>query len=201
MTRKPKQARGADRWAKQLRFDIEFAKRTVLERGNCAPIMVVYVRGKAPMLVQPPRYLTLDTVAGYLRAVCIAEDAEGFGYLSEAWMRVVIRRDGETTAEHDRRAHAIRPAEAEDRIEVVIAEIIWRDDDGERRTMHESFEIVRDARGEPVSFRPRSTGGESVGRWVDVLTPERPTVEERARAVGALKVLAKFGLEFRTGDA
>jgi hypothetical protein len=202
MTSKPKQARGADRWTKQLRFDIEFAKRMVLEQGSCANILVVYTRGKAPMILQAPRDLTRDTVAGYLRAVCTAEDAEAFGFISEAWMRIVTRRDRETQAEHDQRAYAVAPSEAENRIEVVIAEIVWRDDDGARRTMHESREIVRDAKGEPVSFRPSPTplgSGqvESEGRWVDVLTPERPTVEERALARAALKQLAEFGLELR----
>lgn len=200
--RKPNQARGADRWTKQLRFDIEFAKQMVLEQGSCANILVVYVRGKAPMILQPPRDLSRDTVAGYLRAVCIAEDAEAFGFISEAWMRIVDRRDRETEAEHNERAYGIAPSQAEDRIEVVIAELVWRDDGGERRTMHEFREIVRDAKGEPVGFRPgpATPGGgkvESEGRWVDVLTPERPTVEERARAVAALKHLAEFGLELR----
>lgn len=198
MTTKPKQARGPARWIKQVRFDIEFAKRMVLEQGSCATILVVYRRGQPPIILQQSPDLGKDTVAGYLRALCVAEDAEGFAFISEAWMRIVTRRDSETQAEHDQRVYLVPPSEAEDRIEVVIAEIIYRDDDGERRTLHESREIIRDAAGKPSGFRSVQNvlGGaveRSEGRWVEVLSPEPPTVEERARAAAALLDLADMG--------
>jgi hypothetical protein len=201
---KPKQARGPARWTKQVRFDIEFAKRMVLEQGRCDTILVVHRRGQPNMIMRAPTDLSKDGVALYLRALCIAEDAEGFAFISEAWMRAVGRRHGETEAEHNERAYAVAPSEAEDRIEVVIAEIVYRDDGGERRTMHETREIVRDAAGKPVSFRrtEHHLGGEvdrSEGRWVEVLTPEPPTAEERASAVAALKTLAEMGFGIEKG--
>ena len=103
-------------------------------------------------------------------------------------MRMVDRRIGETTAEHDERAYGVAPSQAEDRIEVIIAETVWRDDDGARRTLHESREIVRDATGKPSEHRSRRPehrarrrAWSSTGRWVEVLTPERPTAEDSAK--------------------
>jgi hypothetical protein len=200
---KPNHARGPDKWVKQVRFDIEFAKRMVLEQGSCSTILVVHCREPATKIIlQPSGDLTKDTVAAYLRALCTAEDAEGFSFISEAWMRVVTRRDRETQAEHDERAYGVTPSQAEDRLEVIIAEIVYRADDGGRRTLHEHREIVRDAAGKATGFRPvpRLPGSvtSSEGRWVEVLPPERPTEEERAYARETLATVAGFGLSLET---
>ena len=112
-------------------------------------------------------------------------------------MRRIERRIGETPGEHDARAFAVPPSEAEDRIEIVMAELIYRDDaTGERRSLADAREIVRDAKGKPVGFRDNALDpdAQGEGRWVDVLTPDRPTAEERARAAAVIEALGEMGL-------
>jgi hypothetical protein len=199
MNTKPKRARGPDRWTKQVRFDIEFAKRMVLEQGSCITILVVHLPGDRRVVCTPPPDLGKETVALYLRAYCAAHDAEGFAFISEAWMRNVPRRFGETEAEHDARI-AVPIRQAEDRVEIVMAQIVYRDGDA-RRTSHEEREIMRDAMGKVTGFRPLDLTGASEGRWVDVLLPEPPTREQRASAAAALKHLAELGLSFVEASA
>ena len=193
---KPKQARGPARWTKQLRFDIEFAKRMVLEQGSCATILVVYPRGRASLVIRPSADLGKDTSARFLRILCTAIDAEAFAWISEAWMRRISQRFGETRDDVVARAYAVPPSEAEDRFEVVMAELIYRDDDGQRRCMADVREILRDATGKPVGFRDGVLDplARSEGRWVEVLTAEPPTAEERARAAAAIEELGEMGV-------
>jgi hypothetical protein len=196
--RQPKQARGADRWTKQVRFDMEFAKRMVLEQGSCATIMVIHLAGDRRIVCMAPPDLGKETTALYLRAYCAANDAQAFTFISEAWLRRVGRRHGETEAEHDTRAFGIPPAEAEDRTEIVMVEIVYRDGEA-RRTVRELREIVRDAKGTATGFTPIgdvSAANRSEGRWVEVLLPEPPTAEERASAQRALDHLREIGLDF-----
>jgi hypothetical protein len=200
MRREPKQAHGPDRWVKQVRFDIEFAKRMILEQGSCATILVIHLDAERRVVCMPPPDLGKETVALYLRAYCAAHDAQGFAFISEAWMRDVPKRFGETEAEHHARIDAVPIREAEDRVEIVMAQIVYRDGD-ERRTSHEEREILRDANGTVTGFRPLDLTGASEGRWVDVLLPEPPTAEERARARVALEELKRFGLSFEVMSA
>jgi hypothetical protein len=195
MSAKPKQARGPERWARQVRFDIEFAKRMILEQGSCSTIMVLHLPGDRRLVCHPPANLGKETTSLYLRAYCAAHDAEGFAFISEAWMRNVTRRFGETEAEHDARIDAVLPREAEDRVEIVMAQVVYRDGDA-RRTVHEEREIMRDAKGKVTGFRPLGLTGASEGRWVDVLLPEPPTAEQRASAAVALEHIAELGLSF-----
>jgi hypothetical protein len=198
MSAKPKRARGPERWARQVRFDIEFARRMILEQGSCATILVIHLPGDRRVVCTPPPGLGKETVALYLRAYCAAHDAEGFAFITEAWMRDVPRRFGETEAEHDARIDAVPIREAEDRVEIVMAQVVYRDGD-ERRTAHEEREIMRDATGKVTGFRPLDLTGASEGRWVDVLLPEPPTAEQRASAAVALEHLSAMGLNFVLG--
>ncbi len=201
MSAKPKQARGPDRWVKQVRFDIEFAKRMTLQPGSGATILVIHLDAERRVVCQPPTDLGKETVALYLRAYCAAHDAEGFAFISEAWMRNVPKRFGETEAEHHARIDAVPIREAEDRVEVVMAEIVYRDGAG-RNSVREMREIERDAKGKVTGFRPMPdmTGPRSEGRWVDVLLPEPPTAEESASARVALEELKRFGLSFEVAS-
>jgi hypothetical protein len=197
MSAKPKQARGPARWTKQVRFDIEFAKRMILEQGSCTTIMVLHLPGDRRLVCHPPADLGKETTSLYLRAYCAAHDAEGFAFISEAWMRNAPMRFGETEAEHHARIDAVSPAEAEDRIEVVMAQITYRDGDA-RRSLGEMREILRDAKGKVTGFGTLSEldGRVAEGRWTEVLLPEPPTAEQRASAARALEHLSTMGLSF-----
>lgn len=202
MSAKPKQARGPERWAKQVRFDIEFAKRMILEQGSCTTIMIIHLDADRRIVCAPPKDLGKQTTALYLRLYCAAHDARAFAFISEAWMRDVPRRHGETEDEHEARIDAVSPAQAEDRVEVVMAQITYRVGDA-RRSLGEMREILRDAAGKVTGFRTIAALDRRVaeGRWTEVLLLEPPTAEERARAKVGLEHLRMMGLDFQERDA
>ena len=75
MAHKPNSARGD--WAKQLRFDMMFAEKTLLKGGEVRTMFVVHAKGEKHVIAAPWRddeekAALLDMI----RAYCIAHDAE-----------------------------------------------------------------------------------------------------------------------------
>jgi hypothetical protein len=204
MTRpkKPNQARirknGAIDWVQQLRFDVEYAKRILLTSGEVRPMFVMHTReGVKVFAMTAPNEEARLAIFKLLALTCIAENAEGLTFISEAWMRKLPQLAGETPAEARRRAkQGPMPSQAEDRIEIVIVQTAYRDPEtGERRVLCDAREILRGADGKPSGVK--ESQGEQPdsleGRIVNIFPVEPPG--EAARSL-ARTVLAEFSKRF-----
>lgn len=193
MSRKPKTAPRGD-WAKQLRFDMAFAEKVLLDRGEVSAMFIVHTKNGVHALVTP--WKDDDEKAQCRRIVqlyCVAHDAVALTFITEAWVRSMAKAHGETDAEFDDRVSAVRPSQAEDRREVVMVVIAYRDAAGERKVLFESREIQRRANGKPcglVSFREiEMNDGNLEGRMVDVLPEQPPDALQRSAAHMLLKAM------------
>ena len=175
MTVKPKSARGD--WAKQLRFDMAFAEKSLCARGSVTAMFIVHTKGGGVQLLVTPWEDDEEKrrCCELVRLWCIAHDAHALTFISEVWMR----RD------------------AEDRVEAVMVAITWRDDAGERQTLFEAREITRRANGKPDGLAPITTDKDYTGpggRMVEVLPDWAPSPLEQATARA---LLSRLGALFK----
>jgi hypothetical protein len=197
MTARPNSAKGD--WIKQLRFDMAFAERTLLEQGEVSAMFVVHTKDAKHVIGAPARDDAEKRVMlAMVRAYCIALDAQALTFVSEAWLRSVQRAPNETEREFQARTNAVRPREAEDRVEVVMVVLAFRDGAGERQIVSDTKEIERRANGKPSGLKPYQVGGQArgwSGRMVDIFPEEAPTEVERlaARAVLRAAGLGELG--------
>lgn len=190
---KPKQA-PAGRWDAQLRHDMAFAQRTLLATGRMFPLAIVH--SPETLFAVPLDYSGDEEklrAHRFLAVLMLAHDAMAFSHITEAWVRHGARRHGESEAAFDERATAVRPSEAEDRIEVVIATLTYRDADGERRTLSDIREIERRANGKPSGLKPLpDMAGEIGGTIPELLPPVLLKPEDKTIAREVLARLAKI---------
>jgi len=195
--KKPNQARvvrdGPIDWKRQMRFDIEYAKRTLLERGQVAAMFVVHTRAGAQVYLTP-LYSEATKRATYqlLHLTCIALNAEGLTFMSEAWLRKLPVMPGETQMEARQRAsEGPMPRDAEDRIEVVMVQTAYRDaETGERKILADMREITRGTDGKPTGLKEAFEAADAIeGRVVNIFPEEPPSAAERAAAISALELL------------
>jgi hypothetical protein len=183
VSHKPKRA--AD-WQKQLRFDMQYAEKMLIDHGELSAMFVVHTKDASHVLLTPWRDDHEKAMCRHLaRLWCIAHDAQALTFITEAWIRSLDQRPGETRAEFDARADAVQPRDAEDRREVVMVVIAYRDDAGERQIVFESREIQRRANGKPSGLVPLSksnTIDKLTGRMVDVLPEITPSMAQQAAA-------------------
>lgn len=187
MAHKPNSARGD--WAKQVRFDMAFAERTLLKQGDVRRMFVIHAKDALHAIPWNGADEKKEMLK-FVRAYCIALDAEAVSFISEAWVRSVMRAHGESEAEYQERVDAVPPSEAEDRREVVLCIVMYREA-GERHVLSEAREIQRRANGKPDGLTPYRTLDtlEAVGGDViDVFPRQAPTEEMRAMARIALGV-------------
>ena len=191
MTAKPKSARGD--WAKQLRFDMAFAEKTLLARGEVTAMFVVHAKDAGHVLVTPwADDEEKRRCRELVRLWCIAHDASALTFISEVWMRRMMRYPRETDAEFEARTHAVQPRDAEDRLEAVLVCICWRDEAGERQTLVEAREITRRANGKPDGLAPMATAKDCDqlgGAMVEILPTRAPSALEQAAAQALLSRL------------
>ena len=142
-----------------------------------------------------------DRVATYLAALCEAEGAVALSFISEAWIRKMSQRTGETEAEFRERAGALRPSQAEDRAEVISAMLTARQD-GERITLVKMGEIERRADGKPVRVAVQPDRDEPYrfeSPWARLIAETPPSPMQREAARMALDGLARLcGLELHS---
>jgi hypothetical protein len=152
MAHRPKSASGD--WTRQLRFDMAFAEKTLLKDGYLGRIFVVHTKDQK--LVIPGQWDS-DRERGamleVIKAHCLALNAEALSFISEAWARHLQQAHGETNAEFRTRVDAVRPRDAEDRVEVVIVLTMFRDDAGQRQVISDTREIERRANGKPSGLK------------------------------------------------
>jgi len=139
---------------KQHRLDVGIAQDMLRQTGNIEPMCVLITPdGKRNAVVIPgigqpeskdASYAALAQLAAKLRAV-------GLSLLTEAWMRFVKRRQGESKRAFEERI-SIPVREFEDRLEVLQVFTCWRGSEGDVRSLSTTREIRRDAKGDVIGF-------------------------------------------------
>jgi hypothetical protein len=147
-------------WQRQHRFDVDWAKRLLMTAGSVSPMFVIVAEAGSTVFAVPdwsdavrePVYMLIALQAA-------AANAFGISFMSEAWLRTIAGRSGESRDEVERRANQVRPSEAEDRIEVISIQCIYRDGAGDKQSLLTHLEIERDyTTGEPTSTKLLSFG-------------------------------------------
>jgi hypothetical protein len=190
MAHKPNSARGD--WAKQVRFDMAFAEKRLVQHGGVGRMFVVHC--KDTLYAMPAPWESADEKADMIkmvRAYCIAHDAQALSFISEAWIRHLHQAPGETEEEFQARIDAVRPRDAEDRREVVMVMTMFRDEGGQRQILSDTREIQRRANGKPEGLTPYrlNRGVDIIGGGVVEAFPEwQPSPEHRLLARMALGI-------------
>jgi len=127
-----------------------------------------------------------EALHAFLAVKAVALQTRAATHIAEAWIRHVDRRPGETDAELDQRCAAVEPSKAEDRGEVVIVTVVWRDQDWRRHTMVGTRQIERDAQGVPSLGPTRWANEPETPLRVAVprTKPPREAVEQAKQVLG-----------------
>jgi hypothetical protein len=192
---KPKSAHGD--WSKQLRLDMMFAEKCLLDGGQVPAMFIVHTPTGQHVILTP--WQGSDEKATYqqlIRLHCIAHGATALTMLSEVWVRRVMRRDCETEMEYQTRIEAYPPSEASDRTEAVFVMICWREHN-ERKVLFESREITRRANGKPEGLAPITWGGDEsydeLGGTMTEILPDRVATPDEVAA--ARSILSRYEVQ------
>jgi hypothetical protein len=192
---KPKSAHGD--WSKQLRLDMMFAEKCLLDGGQ-VPAMFIVHTPTAQHLIPTP-WQNSDEKATYqqlVRLMCVAYGATALTAITEVWVRRVMRHDRETDAEYHARIEAYPPSEAHDRTEAVFVMICWREQN-ERKVLFESREITRRANGKPEGLAPITWGGDEsydeLGGTMTEILPDRVATPDEVAA--ARSILSRYEVQ------
>jgi hypothetical protein len=198
-TRIPKTAKGPFDPQKQVRRDYEYAKRCILEDNGVMPLFVVHGRDIViPIGFGGGKEYSGKTKEGHrtmAQLVAVAHNAIAVAYIGEAWIASALPDEPEP--EFPR----VAPRDREDKREVIIAQLMWRDDDtGERLSCLAQGEIVRNAKAKCIrvdneEFSEPTT--ELIGNFAEVLPPREPTPEQQEYAKHLLDELTKRGMAQR----
>jgi hypothetical protein len=163
--KRTRQAKGLNNHQKQANHDWESAKR-LLFRDGCVDTTFFLLFAEDRTLAIPVAWDTDDEKVSSIAAVrllMISTKAEAVSVMSEMWTRDVRRRVGESNAEQLARAKAVRPSEAEDRIDSLMTCLYYYDDANEMQTSVRIGEIQRNDRGKPCAVTPLTFMGEMDG--------------------------------------
>jgi hypothetical protein len=142
---------------KRLEDDLEIAEQALLESGRVMASFVIMTPRKRLMVAMPaenPREKAI--YYGLLRLLCHAENAFAITQIAECWMRCEGFRGQETVEELAERAKKIRPSQAPDRLEAIIAATCYRGEDRKIMIAIGAREIVRGTDGRPTGTKPPS---------------------------------------------
>jgi hypothetical protein len=197
--RTPNRARGKDSltdWTKQLRFDMEYAKRMLLEDGGVRPMFVLHTDdGIIPC---PTDMGDKGKIRAIISMLCLAYRAVGVTFIGEAWaMRPASpddhQRPGESWADWE--ARTVAPSESERRFEIVLVQSTFYDDAGEKAGLASMREIERGADGKPTGLAPEITHTHGVkpedaiqGPTFNILPERRASPHEQELAKRALDI-------------
>jgi hypothetical protein len=200
--KKPKQARtkGLPDWIKQVQWDLELAKRILLDHGGMHPMFMIHFAGKITVVTSNVSHEHREQLYAYLTTLCVAKNAVALSFVAEAWVRTVPDIPGETKEENIERALAVMPRDAEDRIEVLLSQITYRDEGGDNHSIMRSAEIERGADGKVSGFKPdalpQDDDAKDEGMVFRILPSFIATPELQAKAQEALpKLAALLGLK------
>ena len=192
-TRIPNTVKGSFSPARQLRLDFEFAKRCLTKDGSVSPTFVVHTKD----IIIPIGYKGVyDDEARrnhrkYARLISIAHNAFAVAYIGEAW--VAISLPDEPEPEFPR----VRPRDREDRREVILSQLMWRDEStDERWSTLAQAEIVRNEKGNPTRVKDEEFTDPTnmiLGNFAEILPEEEPTPAEQETAKIMLDWIEKSG--------
>lgn len=192
-TRIPNTAKGPFNPARQIRLDFEFAKRCLISDGTVMPVFVVHTKG---MVIPIGFNGTYDDEGRrnhrrYARLLSIAHNAFAIAYIGEAW--VAISLPDEPVPEFPR----VRPRDREDRREVILSQLMWRDKEtGERWSNLAQAEIVRNEKGDPTRVKDEEFTDPTnmiMGNFSEILPEDEPTPAEQEQAKIMLDWIEKSG--------
>ncbi len=177
-----------------LNFAWEFGVQQLIANGEVHPMFTLYTPSNERLVLPAAWQNARDkaNVQAKVRIVAIAHDVHAISLITEAWTRSLSRANGETEAEFHTRTHAVRPSEAEDRTEVLMVTLTYRDDANETRSMQRSAEILRDAAGKPTGVKPVDDDLDDMtmtGSMLEILPNERPSSSQRAAAREVMRLL------------
>lgn len=205
MTKTPRRPSLPEKYRQLMEHDFEHVLKVHKDLGHDQSLAVFTLyTPKGPIVVGTgfggPR--EKERVYTMIRLMAVAHEADAISYVSEAWMRKVDKAHGETEAEHHARAAEIAPSQAEDRMEVVICSIAWRDGFGQRQSTMRAREMVRGDDGKLVELRPMAwtedRDGYAEGPAMELLPVRRPSPEQVAKARAVVDQLAPLlGLEMQ----
>jgi hypothetical protein len=181
---------------RQLAHDLDFAAERMREHGGVS-MMLMFRPAHDPdsILLMPAGWSgseDREIAIKVFRTIGIGVNARMVTLLTEAWLRKVQKHPRETRDEHETRAYAVPPSEAEDRVEVLMAAVAWRDDGGRTRMRASIREILRDDSNAFLGLRrikPGPEDGEAIGQsWLgDVIPPVNVRAEDREKAMDFLR--------------
>ena len=185
-------------WPAQLKRDVEFSRGALLKQGSLSPMFILHCPDEIMIIgagwADAREKRRAQQMIGLL---ALAANASAISFISEAWSRAVMRRDRETDAEHEARIRAVAPSEAEDRTEVLIVSLTYREND-ERHSLIRTLDMVRDANGTLTDVVERAQDGEGEfgGAMTDLLCPVETTPEIRHAAQDLIEAFCeKHGID------
>lgn len=190
----PNRAKGPWDPKKQMRFDFEYAKQMIVQDNGLMPMFVVHSKqGTIPIGFGGKAEYEGEAKVGHRRIAVlmgIAFNAVAIAYVGEAWIATSLPDEPEP--EYPR----VRPKDREDRKEVIITQMMWRDQEtGERKAALAQAEIVRNAKGVCTGVKDEEftePTDKIVGNFSELLLEREPTIAEQEIAQ---KILAAMGTE------
>lgn len=180
----------ANEWQAMLERDVAFAERALIAHGQLLPMAVMHAADDAlhviPLAASSDS--ALESSNRFLRLMVVKHDAKAVSHMGEMWARHMAPYARESDAEYTERVMATRPRDAEDRREVVMVQLWYRDRDGEAHELSTSRDIIRGDDGKVTGLGPAPDWDviESEGPWSNMLPPSRPNREQRRYAAQLL---------------
>jgi hypothetical protein len=180
---------------KQLHFDFEYAKRCIIQDNAVMPLFVAHTDDMAiPISFAGSVDYGDETKRKHqsmARLICIAYAANALAYIGEAWIAPAMPDEPEP--QYPR----VLPRDREDKREVILAHMSWRDPNTEERfSCLAQGEIVRNEKGRCIRVDNEEYSKQTTlvaGNFSEILPEEKPTEEERKAARQMLGLLEKHG--------
>jgi hypothetical protein len=187
-------------WREMLAFNMEFAESRLIEAGDVRPMATVHGSDNTAhtIAMNMSDDAHKEQSLRFVRLLATAHDADAVSTIGEMWMRTMFPYHGESEAEYMARVDAVRPRDAEDRKEVVMCQLYYRDAAGSVRELSNSREIIRGADGKPTGLKPSEYPDAEVifseGPMTDLLPKRKPTAEQMRYARQLIKRLGIEGI-------
>jgi hypothetical protein len=159
---------------KTWQHDLDWARKTLIDKGAVAQMIVVHTQANNRAIVVSIRPgVTKDEACAFARHVCVAYNADAVTVMGEAWMlRGKDGKPADTTAP---------PSESPDRIEVLAVSMSSRDDTGaiSHRASYRPIERGADDKPAGLGAEVKWEGVQYVGRFAEILPERKPTFTEQ----------------------
>jgi hypothetical protein len=176
MTKHPK------KWRDNLAHDVEWGKSILLGEGEMRPMFVLHNRDGSvtPFLAGFQTDGQKRAIFQFFSILIVAQEAVGFSFLCEGWLKTSQQHADETAEEAMTRALAgPSPAQAEDRKEVLTTMLVYRDAADERQTLSSILELDRGWDGKIKGFKPECMGTALIeGAVRDIMEEDPPTIAQ-----------------------